>query len=84
MKDQLLKEKGTLPEQVMMNDSRSVRISVNKITKKKKSPKSAKKNRTCKNKRWLKDGLRKSSPKKEALRTQTNHIKKRIRSEEQL
>ena len=44
MKDQLLKEKGTLPEQVMMNDSRSVRISVNKITKKKKtSSKSAKK-----------------------------------------
>ena len=51
MKDKLLKEKGILPEQLIMNDSRSVRISANKITKKKKSPKSAKKNRTCKNKR---------------------------------
>ena len=87
MKDKLLKEKEILPEQLMMNDSRSVRISANKITKKKKktSPKSPQKKekRICKNKRWLKDGLRKSSP-KEALKTQTNHIKKRIRSEEQM
>ena len=44
MKDKLLNEKGTLPEQLMMNDSRRVRISANKITKKKKknSPKSDK------------------------------------------
>ena len=74
MKDQLLKEKGTLPEQVMMNDSRSVRISANKITKKKKKVlKVLKKNRTCKNKRWL----RKSTP-KEALRTQTTLLRKRF------
>ena len=51
MKDQLLKEKGTLPEQVMMNDSRSVRISVNKITKKKKQVLKVLKKRTSKNKR---------------------------------
>ena len=37
MKDKLLKEKEILPEQLMMNDSRSVRISANKITKKKKN-----------------------------------------------
>ena len=49
MKDKLLNEKGTLPEQLMMNDSRSVRISDNK--KKKKSPKSALKNRICNKKR---------------------------------
>ena len=36
MKDKLLKEKDILPEQLMMNDSRRVRISANKITKKKK------------------------------------------------
>ena len=36
MKDNLLKEKEILPEQLMMNDSRRVRISANKITKKKK------------------------------------------------
>ena len=36
MKDKLLKEKEILPEQLMMNDSRSVRISANKITKKNK------------------------------------------------
>ena len=88
MKDNLLKEKEILPEQLMMNDSRSVRISANKIffffffklvlkvLKKKKK-------RTCKNKRWLKDGLRKSSL-KEALKTQTNRSKKRIHWEEQL
>ena len=52
-----------------MNDSRTARRSANKITKKT-SPKSAQKNRTSNNKRWLKEGLRKSPP-KEALRTQT-------------
>ena len=36
MKDKLLKEKDILPEQLMMNDSRRVRISAHKITKKKK------------------------------------------------
>ena len=36
IKDKLLKEKGTVPEQLMINDSRSVRISANNITKKKK------------------------------------------------
>ena len=36
MKDKLLKEKEILPEQLMMIDSRSMRISANKITKKKK------------------------------------------------
>ena len=50
MKDKHLKEKGTLPERLMMNDSRSARISANKITKKT-SPKSAQKNRTSNNKR---------------------------------
>ncbi len=70
MKDKHLKEKGTLPERSMMNDSRSARVSANGITEKT-SPKSLKKNRTSQNKRWLKDGLRKSPPPKEALRTQT-------------
>ena len=50
MKDKHLKEKGTLPERLMMNDSRSARISANGITEKK-SPKSLKKNRTSQNKR---------------------------------
>ena len=34
MKDKHLKEKGTLPERLMMNDSRSARISANGITEK--------------------------------------------------
>ena len=51
MKDKLLKEKGILPEQLIMNDSRSVRISVNKITKKKKQVLKVLKKRTSKNKR---------------------------------
>ena len=42
MKDKLLKEKGTLPDQLSMNDSKSVRLNANKITKKT-SSKSAKK-----------------------------------------
>ena len=50
MKDKHLKEKGTLPEQFMMNDSRSARRSANKITKKT-SPNSAQKNRISNNKR---------------------------------
>ena len=50
MKDKHLKEKRTLPEQFMMNDSRSARRSANKITKKT-SLKSAQKNRTSNNKR---------------------------------
>ena len=50
MKDKHLKEKGTLPERLMMNDSRSAKISANKITENP-SPKSAKMNRTNKNKR---------------------------------
>ena len=55
MKDKLLKEKEILPEQLMMNDSRSVRISANKITKKKKKlvlkVLKKKEKRICKNKR---------------------------------
>ena len=50
IKDKHLKEKGTLPERLMMNDSRSARISANGITEKT-SPKSLKKNRTSQNKR---------------------------------
>ena len=50
MKDKLLKEKEILPEQLMMNDSRSVRISANKITKKKHFLKVLK-SRTSENKR---------------------------------
>ena len=50
MKDNLLKEKEILPEQLMMNDSRSARMSANGITEKT-SPKSLKKNRTSQNKR---------------------------------
>ncbi|WP_419583690.1 hypothetical protein [Thiolapillus sp.] len=50
MKDKHLKEKGTLPERLMMNDSRSARMSANGITEKT-SPKSLKKNRTSQNKR---------------------------------
>ena len=50
MKDKLLKEKEILPEQLMMNDSRSARISANKITENA-SPKSAKMNKITRNKR---------------------------------
>ncbi|WP_419624445.1 hypothetical protein [Thiolapillus sp.] len=50
IKDKHLKEKGTLPERLMMNDSRSARISANKITENP-SPKSAKMNKTTRNKR---------------------------------
>ncbi len=50
MKDKHLKEKGTLPERLMMNDSRSARIRANGITGKT-SPKNLKKNRTSQNKR---------------------------------
>ncbi len=60
----------------MMNDSRSARIGANKITENA-SPKSAKMNKITRNKRWLKDGLRKSPP-KEALTTQTTLLTKKF------
>ena len=50
IKDKHLKEKGTLPERLMMNDSRSARISANKITENA-SPQSAKMNKITSNKR---------------------------------
>ena len=56
MKDKLLKEKGILPEQLIMNDSRSVRISANKITKKKKVLKVLKKTEPVRTRDDLKMG----------------------------
>ena len=52
MKDKLLKEKGTLPDQLSMNDSKSVRLNANKISKKTSSKSAKKKNKkNSKNKR---------------------------------
>ena len=88
MKDKHLKEKRTLPEQFMMNDSRTwmtAEVWEEALTRlqKKTSPKSAQKNRISNNKRWLKDGLRKSPP-KGSTQNINNPIKKTICWEEQL